>query len=548
MSSEGSPTTTARPIFASPWWVLAIPALFTLWRLVYLWLSPLELSEDEAMYWDWSRHLALGYYTKPGGIAWVIRLGTEAFGHTEFGVRVGTVLAGFVTALFAGLLARDMFKDHAAAAWSTLCALAVPAFAVLGVLITIDAPYLACWSVAAWAGHRALMRRDPGALAWLALAVGLGLQFKPTILLILPGLALAAWLHTRDRSHTPDENPPRRHVRGWGALAVAILLASLVPTLLYNATHGWVQAGHLLDHLGISLPGAALQQQPQATTGGGWSPLWTLEYLPIQLVSSGTVGVLAIIAFAKLWKRRVIADSGVDGATWRSVRYAACIAAPLLAFYLLVSFFTRVEGNWPVAAWITACPLAGWAIATGVRERDRGLRVGGVATALVAIAIPAIFVVLPWFHLKERFGLRLPAHRLMGFRAIADTAAEAMQRAEDETGRPAFAMGVTYGRTALLSFYLPGQPTTYCAARYRTGGSGRQYDLWTHTDLEHPDTHATLAGRPGVLVQWPAAFWEHAFDTVTPVGTVQRKPDQFYPVWIGSDYRGWDEPVSFTEE
>ncbi|MFG0305370.1 MAG: ArnT family glycosyltransferase [Phycisphaerales bacterium JB040] len=546
MSSEGSPT-TARPMFASPWWVLAIPAAFTLWRLVYLWFSPLELSEDEAMYWDWSRHLALGYYTKPGGIAWVIRLGTEVFGHTEFGVRVGGVVAGFFTALFAGLLARDMFKDHATAAWATLCAIAVPAFAVLGVLNTIDAPYLACWSVAAWAGHRALVARDPRAWAWLALAIGLGLQFKPTILLLLPGLALGAWWNGRDRSPGPGEPSPGRERAPWKALAGVILLASLVPTLVYNATHGWVQASHLLEHLGFSLTGDAPREVPEEA-GVGWSPVWTLEYLPIQLVVSGSVGVLAIIAFAKLWKRRAGEGPGVTDETWRSVRFAAWISAPLLAFYLVVSFFTRVEGNWPIAAWFTACPLAGWAIATGVRERDRGLRVGGIVTGVIALAIPAVFVVLPWFHLKERFGVSLPAHRLMGFRSIADEAAEAMRRAENETGRPAFAMGVTYGRTALLSFYLPGQPTTYCAARYRTGRSGRQYDLWPHTDLENPETHAALAGRPGVLVQWPQAFWEQAFETVTPVGEVQRKPDRFYPVWIGTGYRGWDGPVEVGEE
>ena len=34
-------------------------------RVIYLiWLCPWELVEDEAQYWDWSRHFALSYYSK----------------------------------------------------------------------------------------------------------------------------------------------------------------------------------------------------------------------------------------------------------------------------------------------------------------------------------------------------------------------------------------------------------------------------------------------------------------------------------------------------
>src|ERR1051325_4997905 len=33
---------------------------------------PIDLTGDEAHYWEWSRHLDYGYYSKPPGIAWVI--------------------------------------------------------------------------------------------------------------------------------------------------------------------------------------------------------------------------------------------------------------------------------------------------------------------------------------------------------------------------------------------------------------------------------------------------------------------------------------------
>ena len=47
-------------------------------RLLYLACNcPLDLSPDEAHYWDWSRHLDWSYYSKGPGVAWLIRLSCE---------------------------------------------------------------------------------------------------------------------------------------------------------------------------------------------------------------------------------------------------------------------------------------------------------------------------------------------------------------------------------------------------------------------------------------------------------------------------------------
>ena len=48
-----------------------------LFRLVYAAWLPLDLVHDEAYYWDWSRQLDFGYYSKPPMVAWLIRLATS---------------------------------------------------------------------------------------------------------------------------------------------------------------------------------------------------------------------------------------------------------------------------------------------------------------------------------------------------------------------------------------------------------------------------------------------------------------------------------------
>src|SRR5271154_3356897 len=60
---------------------LTMITLASVGRLLYLaWDCPLDLAQDEAHYWDWSRNLDWSYYSKGPLIAWLIRLSVELFG------------------------------------------------------------------------------------------------------------------------------------------------------------------------------------------------------------------------------------------------------------------------------------------------------------------------------------------------------------------------------------------------------------------------------------------------------------------------------------
>ena len=49
----------------------------------------ITLPPDETYYWEWSRHLAGGYFDHPPAIAVLIRLGTLLLGNGPLGVRIG---------------------------------------------------------------------------------------------------------------------------------------------------------------------------------------------------------------------------------------------------------------------------------------------------------------------------------------------------------------------------------------------------------------------------------------------------------------------------
>ena len=55
-------------------------ALTTVFRLAYLLSVPLDLAGDEAYYWDWSRQLDWGYFSKPPMVAWIIAIFCRTIG------------------------------------------------------------------------------------------------------------------------------------------------------------------------------------------------------------------------------------------------------------------------------------------------------------------------------------------------------------------------------------------------------------------------------------------------------------------------------------
>jgi len=113
-------------------------AAITAARLLWLAFQTAGLYPDEAQYWFWSRHLALGYYSKPPLVAWLIALTTGLFGNGEFAVRLSAPLlhaaaAGLVYAIGVRLY------DRRIGYWSALAYATLPGVSLSAFLISTDA-------------------------------------------------------------------------------------------------------------------------------------------------------------------------------------------------------------------------------------------------------------------------------------------------------------------------------------------------------------------------------------------------------------------------
>ncbi len=548
--------------------------LAVLARLVYVFfLCPYTLVEDEAHYWEWSRHLEWSYYTKGPGVALTIAASVRFLGAlgvplSEGVVRAPAALASGVLAWALSRLARDVTRDGRIAFLAAAITILAPGLHITSLLMTIDGPYAACWGVAAWCAWRAL--RGGSGWAWIGLgvAMALGFLYKYTILLLVPGPLIFALAH-REVLHL------HARWRGLAFLSLAIALTGFAPVIVWNANHDWGTVHHLLGHLGVK--GGDVEV---ATQGGpSYKPAWTLTLIGAQLGLLGPAMLLAIGAA----RRAFVATSGCAMDSIQRPRpelaradliFLLACSIPIFAFYLVVSFIAEPEGNWPLAGHLTLIPIAACGALWGVervRARRRMWRDAGkqgprpqtltnvawrltlwcgvlmiVASARLdwmAGSAPAraLANMLASAKITEPGRPLLPIGRITSADKIALEADGVMKELAARTGQTPFIIGQQYGRASLLAFYMPGRPVVYCSSS-KSEGRRTQYDLWAQTNLDDPG----LMGRPAVLVGGRLDQWEPAFERIEPIGALPSETKRGRLTWLGFGYKGFPRAKGTT--
>jgi 4-amino-4-deoxy-L-arabinose transferase-like glycosyltransferase/membrane-associated phospholipid phosphatase len=421
--------TPSDPALAETHWLrlgYVLIALLLGFRLWYVGSGTIELSEDEAYQWLWSKHLALSYYSKPPLIAYTQWLGTSLWGDTEFGVRFfSPVLAAGLALMLLRFFARE--GQARVGFWLVPIATATPMLAVGATLMTIDPLSVFFWTAAMLSGWRAV--RDDSTRHWLTTGMwmGLGLLSKYTGLVQFISWACFFLLWRPARAQLRRPGP-------WWALLLTGLCT--LPVLVWNAQHGWITLTHLKER-------GDLDQ--------AWHP--TLRFLGEFLGSE--LGLLNPVFF--------VAAAWAAVAFWRRPPrdplriYLFSMGAPLFLFYLLFTLRARVLPNWIAPAVV---PLFGlmalyWqdhlrAGRTCIRRAlVAGLVLGGMA--FVVLHDTNLIGKVAGSPLPPRID---PLHRVRGWKEMAALVGAARTRLLAE-GKPVILIGGHYGVAGLLSFYVP---------------------------------------------------------------------------------------------
>ena len=312
--------------------ILAVLAL----RLAVNALEPMPPHFDEAQYWAYGQELAWGYFSKPPGVAALLRLSTDLFGNTLFGLRLISPLAHAGIAALVFLAGRRLF-DARTGFWAAAAYTAAPGVSVSAMIASTDPPMMLAWALALYAMIRA-GEGGAGAARWWALtglALGLGFLAKYTILAFAAGALGYGLVSARGRDW-----------RG-AAIAGGVALAVAAPNLLWNWANGFPTLAHVAE-----------DAAPRGTVP--LDPGNLAEFAGAQLGVIGPVVFLALLA--ALWHWRTWA--GNPGA-----RLLAWTSYPLLLAMLGLALLTRAQPNWAAPAYVAGSILAAhWLLARDWRR------------------------------------------------------------------------------------------------------------------------------------------------------------------------------------
>ena len=479
------------------WTLLAVLAALTALRLHYAGAIP--LSEDEAYYWQWSRHLAWGYYDQGPMVAWMIRLGTLWFGPTELGVRFTAVVMSLGMSLVLYDFCRRVFRDETAGLITVLAANATIFITAASFIQTYDTSQAFFWTLGLYGAGVALFERR--AWAWyLAGAACSGAILSKYLAVLLPFFILVFMLTDRKA---------RRElglVHPW--LAGVLALAGCAPNVYWNATHHWTSFLHTVG----------LADKPFNFTA--------FEFLGGQVgLATPVLFGLFSAALAAAWRMAKKGDSRLAYLLWCSL--------PVLGLFLAMSAKSRVQANWAGPGYMGALLAGGYVLTLKIRESGKWRRwlawgLGtGYALSILALAHSA------WLPLLGIPPDRDPTARLYGWPQLG--AALQKELGSFPEGKKPFVFGLKYQTASLAAFYTPGKPETQ--GLFLPGDRLNCYVFWTDPcALKGRDGLAAVYGKPDAGRLFREVKWLGQVDLKGPSGRTFHRLN----LVLGKEFKGVD--------
>ncbi|MCX7913821.1 MAG: glycosyltransferase family 39 protein [Thermodesulfovibrionales bacterium] len=427
----------------------------SLFRIYYILNGPLQLSPDEAHYWEWSRRLDLSYYSKGPLIAYLIHIGTSIFGDNVLGVRIMAVLFSALCSLFLYDLIWKMYNEAKIAMLGALLFQFIPLFAPFGIIFTIDSPFIFLWILSLYLSWIILNRTQHNPsfnsfyrkfsyiyMPWLLLGivVGFGLLTKYTMFFFfLCGFLFLLFTEKKSLLLTPQP---------YLSLIVAILVFS--PVLIWNSQNDWVTFKHSFGHLGV-------------TEGLKISPKSFMEFILSQIGVVSPV-IFFIMLYSLLKQREVNLKGG----------FLFYFSVPILLFFLIKSLQSKVQANWAMPAYVTG--IIAFVVHYYDFKKNQTIRKISILGILFFLGILIALGTTVVSHYPSLLNLPVkldPTSRLRGWKELGEEVSVIYELLSKKGETVIFSD--SYQVSSELAFYVKGNPITYCI---NLGRRMNQYDLW----------------------------------------------------------------------
>ena len=208
--------------------VLLLPALLKL--LLHLaGARGYGLNGDELYYLACSDHLDWGYVDHPPLSILLLHFDRMLLGDSVVAIRFLPAVAGALTVVCTGLLARRLGAGLYGQLLAMICVLAAPVYLALDHMFSMNAFDVLFWSAALLVFVRILDGEHPRSWVWLGLIIGIAFENKISILFLALGLAVGILL-TKKRALLMGPYP-------WVGAGLAVLL--ILPNILWQVQNDW---------------------------------------------------------------------------------------------------------------------------------------------------------------------------------------------------------------------------------------------------------------------------------------------------------------------
>jgi 4-amino-4-deoxy-L-arabinose transferase-like glycosyltransferase len=319
------------------------------------------MSTDEAYYWFWGQHPQLSYYDHPAMVAWLFNIGAHLdhfFHHSQLQIsRIPGIIMAHTSLYFWYLILKKHLNDEQLGTW-LIFAMFSPLWGVGSIILTPDIPLIFFWSIAIYIFVEIVECEGEYLIdyGFLGAALGLGFCSKYHIVLFIPAAFLYILVERQWRLIKPS------------GILICILCGILfsMPVLYWNAQHDFMSFKFQLQH-GLD-------------TTDSWRLRWPIEYILGQFFLVFPTVFLMALKKPKLESLKVL-------------YYFAWF--PIL-FFLMTSMKSKVEANWPIAAYPALICLGYY----GLQKRT------ALWVTLVVWIVAWLFVfgqvLRPWMPVDER--------------------------------------------------------------------------------------------------------------------------------------------------
>lgn len=418
--------------------------IVSIFRIYFMLHGPLNLSPDEAHYWEWSRRLDLSYYSKGPMIAYLISFSTWIFGDNVFGVRIFAVIFSFFSSIFVYKIGKMLFNEKVGYLSGIFFQL-IPLFSTYGVIFTIDSPFIFLWIVSI---YLFLLALDGKRIHWilLGLLIGLGLLTKYTMAFFY----VCMFFYLFQKGNKKGFQNLKNNIKN-PMLYICIIVSLIVfsPVIIWNFNNDWVTlkhtAGqaHVYDGIRISLK-------------------YFLEFIGSQLLV--ITPLFFIICFYFLIKPSLLSLQSYQR------RFLFSFSLPILTFFLIKSLHGKVQANWAATAYMPFLFIIAHALEKKAYKKIT------IASIVMATMFTFFSYMIPYLNLPANLD---PSLRLKGWKELGKRVSE-IKRELSKSGR-VIIFSDRYQISSELAFYVKGNPKVYCI---NLGRRMNQYDLWESINSE----------------------------------------------------------------